>query len=206
VSDNFAQELLAIADELDALAARAEGAAIKKPLEALDQAAEAVGRSWSNSWLGYHAFVYYADLRPSPPGVHFSQEWGIRHRHTIRDTSGDWREYDPDVVEKHIRKLAKNPDLSAINALALEASKAFLARRAECLSLLTVVHQTSPDPYIETVKNDIDALEINTASDFINYLQPKGQLMTRDSLAASQGYRTPQTLPFMLRFLLSVVQ
>ena len=191
MSDEPAEELLAIADRLDGLAARGQDPAVKKPLDALDETAEAVGKAWSNSWLGYHAFVYYEGLQAPPPGAHFSQEWGMHRSHVIRDTRGDWREHNPDALETHIHKLAKKSNLSAARALASEAAKAFHADRSECLSLLAVAVEASPDSFLETVVDDINELQVITASDFIDYLQPKGQIMTRDSLAATQGYRTP---------------
>ncbi len=176
MSDEPAEELLAIADRLDGLAARGQDPAVKNPLDALDETAEAVGKAWSNSWLGYHAFVYYEGLQAPPPGAHFSQEWGMHRSHVIRDTRGDWREHNPDALETHIHKLAKKSNLSAARALASEATKAFHADRSECLSLLAVAVEASPDSFLETVIDDINQVQVITASDIIEYLQPKGRI------------------------------
>jgi hypothetical protein len=191
MSDDIPEELLAIADAANSLGARGQNPAVKQPLDALEEAAETIGKSWSNSWLGYQAFVYYEGLRPAPPGAHFSQEWGGQQRHTIRTTTGAWCEFDPEVVENRIRKLAKNPDLTAAKELAFEATKAFQAYKSECLSLLTVALATLADSYLETLQKEIQELRVITTSDFIEFLQPKGTVMTRDTLALTQGYRTP---------------
>ncbi len=52
--------------------------AAQKPSEpsVIIEEAEKVAKSWSQSWLGYHADVYYRDLNPPPPGAVFSKEWG----------------------------------------------------------------------------------------------------------------------------------
>ena len=46
-------------------------------LTRLQDAAEKVSESWSGSWIGYHAYVYYDKLQPPLPGDHFSAEWGL---------------------------------------------------------------------------------------------------------------------------------
>ena len=42
--------------------------------------------------MGYHAYVYYADLKPAPPGTQFSPEWGLMD--ALDRSYGDWREFD----------------------------------------------------------------------------------------------------------------
>ena len=80
-------------------------------LDALDQAAEKIGKSWSGSWLGYHSCIYYQDFMSPPPGDHFSQEWGFMNV-PIGGSTGDWAEYDskqkPEII---IKQIAKNMEL-----------------------------------------------------------------------------------------------
>ncbi len=61
------EELFELATKLSNAALAIEKAEISKPLEALGGAAEKLKRSFSGSWLGYHAYVYYGDLEPAPP-------------------------------------------------------------------------------------------------------------------------------------------
>ncbi len=44
-----------------------------KNLDRLRGAAEKVGQSWSGSWEGYQARVYYGGFQQPPPGHHFRQ-------------------------------------------------------------------------------------------------------------------------------------
>ncbi len=62
------QELLALAARLQA-AGRPEIRDVEqRKLDGLVAEAEKAGRAFSGSWLGYHACVYYEDLRSAPPG------------------------------------------------------------------------------------------------------------------------------------------
>lgn len=96
------EELLKIATHLDELGEQGCSSEIEEPLERIKQAVTTVAKAFSGSWLGYHACVYYADLQPPPPGAQFSPEWGLRETFVIDDTRGDWRQYDPNAVKRHI--------------------------------------------------------------------------------------------------------
>jgi hypothetical protein len=104
-------ELLQIADRLGELADCAIASKTPELLTALRSAADQVGKSWSGSALGYHAYVYHADLKPTPPGVQFSPEWGLQDTFN-RGSRGDWREFDPDEVTKAIYRIAGDVDLT----------------------------------------------------------------------------------------------
>ena len=62
-------ELLAIAERESALSERSADPRIGDPVSAIERAAEAVGKAWGGSWLGYQAFVYYKGLQPPPAGM-----------------------------------------------------------------------------------------------------------------------------------------
>jgi hypothetical protein len=111
-------ELLEIADRLDQWGRESESSDVKKALDRLDEAATAIGKAWSGSWLGYHARVYYRNLKAPPPGAHFSQEWGLKETWAIEDTTGEWEEFDEEGVENAIYKLAQNPDLKRAKEIA----------------------------------------------------------------------------------------
>jgi hypothetical protein len=99
------EELLEIAGRLERLATEREEPRVEKPLTALEDAANTIGKAWSGSWLGYHSSTYYDSLKSPPPGAHFSQEWGYTH------TTGTWIEFDTDEMDKTIRQLAETPNI-----------------------------------------------------------------------------------------------
>jgi hypothetical protein len=62
-----ADELFELTAKLNKAASPIEKVEVSKPLDALSAAAEKLKRSFSGSWLGYHAYVYYAELDAAPP-------------------------------------------------------------------------------------------------------------------------------------------
>lgn len=184
------KELFEIADRLAATAAAGQEASIQEPLSALEGAVNAVGLAFSGSWLGYHARVYYAGLLAPPPGMHFSQEWGLRSSFA-EDTRGAWLEYRPEEVKDHIRALAGHPDLSESASLAAKARETFQAARAEIESILQTELDSRADGFLESLRDQLRDTNSLTPSGVIEVLAPKGQVMTRDTVALGQGVQVP---------------
>jgi hypothetical protein len=182
-------ELRSIHAALVALADRCEGA-LSGPLDSLIETAKAVGKAWSGSVIGYHAYVYYADLVSPPPGHHFSSEWGL-HR-----SSGDWREYDPEDIRKLILEESE-VDLDAAEELCDEARSSFEEQRDELISVLESIGP-SRDNYLDRVLDDVQKLKCPPAGSYFQRLLPN-QLVSRDSLAISQGSRRPPHLALLCR-------
>jgi predicted nucleotide-binding protein len=164
---------------------------IQVPIIEIEQAARHVEKAWSRSWMGYQSCVYYKDLSPPPAGAQFSLEWGFQQLQTVRTTTGSWKEFTSADVKSAIMRLAGDPDLSSARAFQHEARAKFDADKSEALSILVVELDHSPDPYLESLKVDLERTEFHSASDAIEEASPKGQFFTRDSLALSQGSRTP---------------
>jgi hypothetical protein len=81
------EELMKVANLLAAAAdTGADAEHVSNPLNALGEAADKTGRSFSGSWLGYHARVYYEDFQTPPPGARFDQEWGLGD-HLLRESA-----------------------------------------------------------------------------------------------------------------------
>jgi hypothetical protein len=93
--------LLTLAEQLESVEKERKSKGVSEPLRKLRDAANEIGRSWGGGWLGYHSRVYYTDFQPTPPGAHFSTEFGLEPLHTI-GTVGDWSEYTCDGVREAI--------------------------------------------------------------------------------------------------------
>lgn len=185
------EELLEIADKLEAQSLKAENSAFKEPLDRLENAANTLGKAWSGSWLGYQASVYYNDLQTPPPGAHFSQEWGLMDRFGIQGTTGDWREFRTEDLEKGIHKIAENPDLEILRKLSEEVAHTFKSLKADMLSVFTTALSEETDIFLVNLKEQTEKTKLLTQRDVLQGLKPTGQLMSRDSLAATQGLQVP---------------
>ena len=189
------EELLAIADAIGQLGECGRQPDVQEPLGRLEDAANEIGRSFSGSWLGYHANVYYEDLRPRPAGAHFSQESGLRDRYG--DTIGEWSEFDPEAVQAAIHEHAGNPHMEASQRLREEAAREFETQKLNVLSVFDSVG--SSDNFLTRLAGALEKLRILGSSDLINAWRPSGQFVSRDMLALSQGLWIPPHVSVLAR-------
>lgn len=187
--DNSAAELLEIYDQLQLFVDKASKNKTIKSLEKLEEVAHAVGKSWSGSWIGYHSRIYYKEFAPIPAGAHFSSEWG-RIQNIRRDTSGDWMEYQFDIVFEHIIEQAGKPDLEQAKNITKEGRILFEENIERLLSIFEIYLQRRNDPFIETIVEKAKKSKLSSGSDWIETQRPQN-IMSRDSLAISQGLMTP---------------
>lgn len=183
-------ELFSVAGRLEDATNRSKAPEIENPARRLEAAADEVGKAWSGSWFGYHSRVYYRDLKPPPPGVHFDAQWGFADAFSS-GTVGAWAEYDPDGVRRAIYERAGDPDLKQAKEVAKFARETFEDCREEVASLLTTALQDCEDPFLDKLKEQVESLQSFGASEFVEYHSPKGQFVGWDSLALSQGVKVP---------------
>lgn len=190
--DTPQDELLAIADREATLSTAFDDVSIRDPIDAMETAAERVGKAWSGSWLGYQSHVYYDGLEPPPAGAHFSSEWGFENMGWIDGaTTGDWKEFPAAQIETYITNLSRNSDLEPACKLVASAEKQFESDKSEVASLLSMELSRSSDPYLESLKEELDKLRFLSKTRVVNIMQPSGQIMSRDTLAFTQGLRVP---------------
>ncbi|MCZ6527185.1 MAG: nucleotide-binding protein [Candidatus Dadabacteria bacterium] len=182
------EELLEISDSLEKLKKRFDDPEIASPLELIISTAESVGKAWSGSWLGYQANVYYENLQSPPPGDHFSQEWGFMH------TTDGWKEYTEEEIRNDIYNKAESPILTNSQELAREAKETFEDKKQEVLSILSIINEEQSDQFLNSVADNIKGLRIISVSEIVRAIAPSGKIMSRDSLAISQGLHTPPHL------------
>lgn len=183
-----AAELLTIADRLDALVEQSKVSQIENNLSKLSDAAEQVGKAWSGSNLGYHADVYYADLKSPPADAPFNPEWGLSNTRRI---TGAWQAWKPDDVKDAIYLLSGNPDLAPAESVSEKAKKLFDAEKSEIVSILVNELASCEDTFIENLKKEAEGIRYLLIGEIIAELLPSSCRMTRDSMAASQGSRVP---------------
>ncbi|ANH69635.1 TIR domain-containing protein [Mitsuaria sp. 7] len=180
-----------VEQEMSALLAEGMRPEVKEPLEKLRKAAEAVGKAWSGSWLGYQANVYYRQLDAPPPGANFSREWGLMGGYGSGST-GDWVQCRSDDILDHIYELAGRPDRDALMVLADEAGERAMDAKASLISLTTALLRAAPnDEVLKGSLGELNGLILMDVSDVIKAWAPRGQVITHDTLAVSQGMTAP---------------
>ncbi|WP_419914621.1 TIR domain-containing protein [Hoeflea sp.] len=185
------EELLAIADRLEHLPEFAVLTEYEEALAALDSSAAEAERAFSGSWQGYHAYVYYDDLKPPPPGAHFSQEWGMMPTIGSQGSTGKWCEYDADELTRKLRAKAGNPDLDEVNLAATAAAKKFEEASASIESIILTENSDGTDTFLNRLKDELDNLKPLSPVEVVSEWAPKGQIMTRDTVTIGQGTQVP---------------
>ena len=180
-----------VEQEMTALLAEGMKPEVKEPLEKLRKAAEAVGKAWSGSWLGYQANVYYRAFRAPPAGANFSSEWGLKDSFA-NDTTGEWEQVRGDDVVAHIFELAGTPDRDALSEIASNAGERAQDGKASLVSFLAALQRAAPeDETFKGMLRELNRMDVMDVGDVLASWQPKGQMATRDALAASQGFVAP---------------
>ncbi|WP_299752068.1 TIR domain-containing protein [uncultured Tateyamaria sp.] len=187
-------ELFELARELEKISNKFVGSEVEATLASILAVADQVGRSWSGSWLGYHANIYYCDLTVPPPGAHFSSEWGLKELYSDMGTKGNWQEFDPERVTEHMLAEAENPDLDMIDQRRNELSEKFDAAKVTIESIMQTATSTGDDNFLTALQTELAELTGATTGKVLNYWKPSGQIMSRDSLAIGQGFRAPPHL------------
>lgn len=159
-----------------------------------------IGRAASGSWIGYQAYVYYVGFQIPPPGDHFSSEWGFEGSFN-NPSSGNWAEISFEDVEAAVNDAAGNPDVTSLENRSNEVSKAFSSFQTELVTLLTIALETTPSETLEELRDKAKKLDASfTVSELAEAQMPRGQIISRDSLAISQGLRPPHHIAISCSF------
>jgi hypothetical protein len=183
-------ELKGIYEELQSFAESFNNPEIAKPLDALEKSASEVGKAWGHSWLGYQSHVYYEGLEPPPPGANFSSDWGFMDL-PITGTRGHWVQFPEGVVETEIKKRAGKATTTKAREAADKGRKFFEEKRDDVISILQTAKALHADPFLEKLLEEAEQVKALTRPEFIVYMRPSGQLISRDAIAIGQGLWAP---------------
>lgn len=146
------EDLTNAATQLTAVADAGDSVDVTIPLNAIGEAADKDGRSFSGSLLGYHSRIYYEAFQRPPPGARFDQEWGLGD-HVLPGigTRGRWEEFDPEDVKSKIYSLSNSPDLGSALLAAANARRVFDTARDQAVSVLEIELSRASDPFLTRV-------------------------------------------------------
>ena len=187
MSDDLLSELRSFADRLREVADRGD-AETKDSLRTVMDAAGQIGKAWSGSNLGFHSRVYYAALKPPPPGAHFDSEWGFRG--TFQGTTGDWREFNFDDVIAAVYELAGVDNLDPQADIAAEAITLLETTKPQIVSVLKAWLSQQEDALIDELCDQASKVEpMNERTAQKALVGQSGTKITRDTTALSQGWQ-----------------
>jgi predicted nucleotide-binding protein len=176
---------------------------VTKTFETLDISINKVAHSWSHSWIGYQAYIYYTGFSYPQSGDMFSIEWGLRGSFT-NPASGNWQQFSYEQVVDAILIRAKfnEEDIIFLEKSITPSKKTFQESRNEFINTIEILHNKNKDSYLEKILNEATKVVAFSQNDIINGMRPT-QVATRDSEALSQGIMTPPHVAFQT-FLLSL--
>lgn len=184
-------EILNISEKCKASAKKYETENFDEVLSAMEDVIRKVERASSNSWIGYHANIYYVNFETPKPGDHFSQEWGFKEVYS-NPVSQNWKEYTPEYVREYIFDESGVDDNSELANTAFEIGDTFEVLKDNLVTILTVILEETRSETIESYRDEIKSLESHFSQQkLMKAFQPRGQFMSRDSLAMSQGIQAP---------------
>lgn len=103
------------------------------------------------------------------------------------ETTEGWHKYLYDDVVQHIYHLADDPDLTRTRAVSNDARKALEEAKADVASIISAFLAHHPDEFLTSMKSAVEEITVLTQLQFTRVQLPTGELMSRDSLAGSQG-------------------
>lgn len=185
-------------EELSDISRRCKNASIQfetlgfdKELLALEDVIRKVERASSNSWLGYQSNVYYVSFSIPAPGDHFSKEWGLQDTYVNR-VSNNWVEYSPEQVKEYIFDKSGVSEDTEFAEVAYQTGKLFDSMKDELSSLLTILLEDTSADVIEGYRDEAKKIKpYFSQEDLLKSQQPRGQVISRDALAMSQGFIAP---------------
>lgn len=163
----------------------------KQNADKINQNLKRVSSAFSDSWLGYHANVYYQDFKVPIPGDRFSPEWGLMSLYGSRGT-GNWSEMTYDQVKSVVMADVDKDYEERLNEISQAAKAAFFEAHGSLKLLLAVLIENKSTPMLEEIQKEVTQISgYIEPNKIITHLSPKGTLISRDSTAYSQGTKVP---------------
>lgn len=191
--EHLIRELQAIKSVLEASVAKEDLAVAKETLYCVEKRAHELNDSWSQSWIGFHANLYYMDFTLPPAG----DEFDIMSGKLLRDQPM-WVSYAEKRVTFEVMDGIDTGELKRATALA-DSCRALVENNLDDVISILQIAMPDGDHFLGTLLNDIKQRKIPTEAELIHRLAPN-QAMTRDQIALAQGLKTPPHIAIRVRY------
>ncbi len=160
---------------------------VGRSADAVKHAVDTVSESFSGSWFGWHAEMYYGDFEKPPWGQLFNVEWGAYH-----GLPPGWQRRKKAEVDNRVEKLS-HQGLAELSKQRWELARAmkelqdeFLAGLAPILNMTTLIKERELLQKLDEYRWDDSVYD-----EFLRSAQDAAPHATRDSQAAIQGFKRP---------------
>jgi len=155
-------------------------------LHGMRERAEKISESWSGSWVGFHARLYYGKFEKPTLSESFDIEWG-----SINGFSDKWQERSFDEVKKKIEEGVVKHHFEYVFKKVKSLVKQAVKIREKLVTELSYVNADDSLTDEKGIIEQIEKIGFGTSADrFVKNLEPM-QSITRDSRAVSEGMKVP---------------
>ena len=194
-------ELLNIANDLNALRKRSRQEDISGSCTRLQNASLEIGKLWSGSCLGYHARVYRTNFqlpsrRSQSHTRHFDPYRGLASSSSYGHKP--WTEYDFEKVQEVILERSGEIDLDVLASFKGDASAAFKESKYALLSIIAIELRENQSPFLDKMRFDTEKVSIKTIGDLADESLELIKLpRSQDKRALYEGKRLPPHWSFV---------
>ena len=172
------------------LAQRAE-VQMEQNSEQLAANIDCLAKAFSGSWLGYHSRIYYANFQPPAPGHNFSSAWGFA-RYSSNPNSENWHEFQADAIRQVAFSNVDPKYWERLETISNSAREVFDDHREKIRTILDILLENKKVATVERLREDIEKISGRiTTTAFVHNMAPKGQIMSHDMEAMTQGIQVP---------------
>ena len=146
--------------------------------------------SWSRSWIGFHASLYYGDFERPPYNETFDKEWGGLHSIPVQ-----WQEKTTKDIIEYIEKTVTKPTEEIAQSLMHCFEEAEKLSKEFSIELQILRDMDGFEKEIEILDKIEKIKWFITPETFWKSKMPT-QILTRDQFAASQGIIVPPHIAY----------
>lgn len=193
------EQILRLMHNSESTLQRLEEPYFKENAETFQKNLERIKASFSGSWLGYHANVYYEGFNAPVPGDNFSVEWGFMNPFGSRKPR-KWREVRFENVQEAMLKGVDQAYEQYCNDVAVIAENTFHDAHNGLTALIAVLEESKRTAIIQEMGEEVRQIKGKVSpSEFISQVSPKGQVMSRDMNALTRGNIIPPHISIQAR-------
>jgi len=163
--------------------------AAKELYDSLEAAINQTEESWSCSWIGYHADLYFGNFERPGRRSQFNVEWG-----GINGIPEGWNERTYLEVSQHIESLSKS-SLSTLEQLSHDVHNRVRPLYQDARALVTPILENAGNASKELLEDIQNEKWGVSQAAYLRQARP-GEVFTRDSRAIAQGLRVPPHIMF----------